>query len=48
MSVPHPKGGGIVWNCVKDYIIDEKEQYESIGIRGFGCKLFEDEEGGGE
>ena len=25
VSVPHPKGGAIVWTCVKDHIIDEKE-----------------------
>ena len=40
MSVPHPKGGGIVCNCVMDNIIDEKEQYEAIGLCGFDYKLF--------
>ena len=25
VSVPHPKGRGVVWTCVKDHIIDEKE-----------------------
>ena len=34
MSVPHPKGGAIVWTCVKDHIIDEKEGYKDIGLRG--------------
>ena len=47
MSVPHPKGGAIVWTCVKDHIIDEKEDYKDIGLRGFDYKLFEEEEGGG-
>ena len=32
VSVPHTKGGNIVWTCVNDHIIDEKEQYEAIGI----------------
>ena len=35
MSVPHTKGGEIVWTCVKDHIIDEKEYYKDIGLRGF-------------
>ena len=47
VSVPHTKGGTIVWTCVKDHIIDEKEDYKDIGMRGFGYKLFEEEEGGG-
>ena len=47
MSVPHPKGGAIVWTCVKDHIIDEKEDYKDIGLRGSDYKLFEEEEGGG-
>ena len=34
MSVPHPKGGGVVWTCVKDHIVDEKEDYKDIGLRG--------------
>ena len=38
-------GGG--WTCVKDNIIEEKEGYKYIGTCGFGCKLFEEEEGGG-
>ena len=47
MSVPHPKGGSIVLTCVKDHIIDAKEDYKYIGLRGFDYKLFEEEEGGG-
>ena len=47
MSILHPKGGNIVWVCVKDNIIEGRFQYESIGIRGFDYKLFEKYEGGG-
>ena len=47
MSVPHTIGGEIVWNCVKDHIIHEKEDYKYIGLRGFYYKLFEEEDGGG-
>ena len=47
MSIPHPKGGYIVWSCVKYNIINEKEQYKYIRIRGFDYKLFEEEEGEG-
>ena len=47
MSIPHPKGGGIVWTCVKDNIIEEKEDYKAIGLRGFYYKLFEEEDSGG-
>ena len=46
VSVPHPKGGAIVWTCVKDHIIDEKKKYKDIGLSGFYSKLFEEEEGG--
>ena len=46
MSIPHPKGGSIVWTCVKDHIIDEKEQNKAIGLCGFDYKLFEEDEGG--
>ena len=46
VSFPHPKGGNIVWTCVKDNIIEEKYQYEDIGLRGFEYKLFDKEEGG--
>ena len=47
LSFPHPKGGEIVWTCVKDNIIDEKEEYKDNGIRGIDYKLFEEEEDGG-
>ena len=47
VSVPHPKGGSISWTCMNDHIIDENDQYEAIGLRVFGYKLFEEEEGGG-
>ena len=47
MSVPYPKGGGIVWTCVKDHSIDENEQCGAIGLCRFDYKLFEEEEGGG-
>ena len=30
---------------MKDHIIDEKEDYKDIGLRGFDYKLFEEEEG---
>ena len=32
---------------MKDHIIDEKEDYKDIGLRGFDYKLFEEEEVGG-
>ena len=48
VSVPHPKGGTIVWTCVKDHVIDEKEDYKEIGLRGFDYSLFEEKEGGGK
>ena len=35
VSVPHPKRRNIFWNCVKYHILDEKEQYKYIGLRGF-------------
>ena len=40
----HPKGGGTVWTCVKYNIIEEKEDYEAIGLCGIDYKLFEAEE----
>ena len=33
--------------CAKDNIIEEKKDYEAIGLCGFDYKLFEEEEGGG-
>ena len=47
MSVPHTKGGNIVWNFVKDNITKEKDGYETIGSQVFDDKLFEEEKGGG-
>ena len=46
MSITHTKEGNIVWTCVKDHIINEKEHYEAIGLRGFDYKLFQEDEGG--
>ena len=47
VSVPNLKGRNIVWTCVNNDIIDEKEKYDAIGICGFDYKLFEEEEGRG-
>ena len=47
VSVPHPKGGAIVWTCVKDHIIYEKEDNKYIGLCGFHYKLLEEEDGKG-
>ena len=41
------KGGGIVWTFVKHNIINEKEDYNAIGLHVFYYKLFEEEEVGG-
>ena len=30
VAVTHSKGGNIIWTCVKDNIIEEKEEYEAI------------------
>ena len=35
VSIPHLKGGATVWTCVKDHVIDEKEEYKEIGLHGF-------------
>ena len=32
--------GGVVWTCVEDNVIEEKEDYKAIGLRGFYYKLF--------
>ena len=45
--VPNPKGGHIVQTCVKDHIIEGKEDYEAIGLSEFDYRLFEEQEGGG-
>ena len=42
VSVTYPKGGEIVWTCVKDHIIDETEDYKDIVLRGFDYKIFEE------
>ena len=47
MPVKNLKGGEIVWTCVKDHIIDEKDKYKDIGKRGFDYTFFEEEGGGG-
>ena len=47
MFVMHTKGGNTVLTCVKDNIIEEKEDHEAIGLHDFDYKLFEDEECGG-
>ena len=43
MEVRHTKGGNIIWNCVEDIVIEEKENYKSIGIYGSGYNLFGEE-----
>ena len=48
VSVPHPKGGTMFWTCVKDNVIDEKEDYKEIRLRGFDYNVFEEKEGGGK
>ena len=47
MSVPNTKGGNIVWTCVNNHTLYEKEQYEAIELCGFDSKLFEEEGCGG-
>ena len=47
-SVPHPKGGEMFWTCVKDHVIEEKEVYKEIRLRGFDYSLFEEKGGQGE
>ena len=47
VSILHPKGEEMVCNCVKDNIMEEKEDYEAIRLRGFGYKLFDKAVGGG-
>ena len=43
--MPYPKGGKIIWTCVKDHVIEEKEDHKEIGLRGFDYSLFEEKEG---
>ena len=33
---------------MKDHVIEEKEDYKEIGLRGFDYSLFEEKEGRGE
>ena len=33
---------------MKDHVIEEKEDYKEIGLRGFDYSLFEEEKGGGK
>ena len=33
---------------MKDHVIDEKEDYKEIELRGFDYSLFEENEGGGK
>ena len=44
VTVTHPKGGGVVWTCAEDNIIEEKQEYREIVLHGFYYKLFEEEE----
>ena len=48
VSVPHPKGGKIVWTFVKDHVLEDKGDYKDIGLRGFDYSLFEEKKGGGK
>ena len=41
------KGVGIVWTCVEDNDVGEKEDYKAIGLSIFYYELFQEEEGGG-
>ena len=47
MAVAHPKGGEIIYTCVKDKCIGENDEYREIGICAFDYKSFEENEGGG-
>ena len=40
------KRGDIFWTCVKDDIIEEKDDYKAIGLCSFDSGLFEEEVGG--
>ena len=46
MSITHLKLGNMCCTCAKDNIIEEKKDYEAIGLCGFDYKLFEEEGGG--
>ena len=47
MTVPNPKEGECFGFFSTDHIVNEKDQYKVIILRGFDYKLFEEEEGGG-
>ena len=47
VSVPHPKGGNIVWTYVKGNFIEENEDYAAIGLHGFDYKPSKEEQGWG-
>ena len=42
MEVTHIKGGKIVWTCVEDNSIKEKEDNRDIVIYGVNYTLFEE------
>ena len=46
VAFTHQKWGNIVWTCVEDNIIKEKEDYKEIRLRGLNDKIFGEEEGG--
>ena len=33
---------------MKDHVIEEKEEYKDIGIRGFNYSVFDEKKGGGK
>ena len=44
VSIPHPKGGGIVCICVENNVINKNEDFKAIGLHGFDYKIFEEGE----
>ena len=47
MSLPHQKGGNIVWTGMKYHIDEENDQYKAIGLCGFDYRSVKEYEGGG-
>ena len=47
VKVTHMKGSNIVWTCVEDNIIWDKEDNREIGLCGFDYTLFEEKKDGG-
>ena len=47
MEVPHLRWGKIVWTCVEDDIIEDKEDKRELGLCGFDITLFEENKDGG-